>query len=113
MNTGEHLWMIPTGETPDRVLDHPDLQDLDIPNTGVMLPAPITVTKSLLLYTSASSDGTPALFAVDKATGEQVGKVEVEDQTRYGTMSYVHEGKQYVVLQTGSKLTVLSLPFSE
>jgi len=76
-----------------------------------MMTAPITVTKSLLLYTSVSSDGTPALFAVDKATGEQVGKVEVEDQTRYGTMSYVHEGKQYVVLQTGSKLTVLSLPF--
>jgi len=113
MNTGEHLWMIPTGETPDLVLDHPDLQDLDIPNTGVMMPAPITVTKSLLLYTSRSSDGTPALFAVNKATGEQIGKVEVEDQTRYGTMSYVHEGRQYVVLQTGSKLTVLSLPFSE
>lgn len=111
MNTGEHLWMIPTGETPDVVRDHPDLQDMHIPNTGVMMPAPITVTKSLLLYTSVSSDGTPALFAVDKATGEQVGKVEVEDQTRYGTMSYVHEGKQYVVLQTGSKLTVLSLPF--
>ncbi len=110
MNTGEHLWMIPTGETPEIVLNHPDLQDKDIPNTGVMLPAPITVTKTLLMYTSASSDGTPALFAVDKATGEQVGKVEVEDTTRYGNMTYVHDGRQYVVLQTGPKLTVLALP---
>jgi quinoprotein glucose dehydrogenase len=110
MNTGEHLWMIPTGETPEIVLNHPDLKGKDIPNTGVMLPAPITVTKTLLMYTSASSDGTPALFAVDKATGEQIGKVEVEDTTRYGNMTYMHEGRQYVVLQTGAKLTVLALP---
>jgi quinoprotein glucose dehydrogenase len=110
MNTGEHLWMIPTGETPEIVLNHPDLKGKDIPNTGVMLPAPITVTKTLLMYTSASSDGTPALFAVDKATGEQIGKVEVEDTTRYGNMTYMQEGRQYVVLQSGAKLTVLALP---
>jgi quinoprotein glucose dehydrogenase len=110
MNTGEHLWMIPTGETPDIVLNHPDLQDMDIPNTGVMIPAPIVVTRTLLMYTSLQSDGTPALFAVDKATGEQIGKVDMDDQTRYGNMTYVHEGRQYVVLQTGAKLTAMALP---
>jgi quinoprotein glucose dehydrogenase len=110
MNTGEHLWMIPTGETPEIVLNHPDLQDRDIPNTGVMVPAPIVVTSTLLMYTSVSSDGTPALFAVDKATGRQIGKVEVEGQTRYGNMTYVHQGRQYVVLQTGPTLTTLALP---
>ena len=68
------------------------------------------MTKTLVMYTSLSSDGTPALFAVDKATGEQLGKVEVEEQTRYGNMTYVHKGRQYVVLQTGAKLTVLALP---
>jgi glucose dehydrogenase len=110
MNTGEHLWMIPTGETPEMVLNHPQLKGKDIPNTGVMLPAPITVTKTLLMYTSALSDGTPALFAVDKATGKQIGVVEVDNTTRYGSMTYMHEGRQYVVLQTGPKLTVLALP---
>jgi quinoprotein glucose dehydrogenase len=110
MNTGEHLWMIPTGETPDLVRDHPDLQDMEIPNTGVMIPAPIVVTKTLLMYTSLQSDGTPALFAVDKATGAQIGKVETEGVTRYGNMTYVHEGRQYVVLQTGGSLTTLALP---
>jgi quinoprotein glucose dehydrogenase len=110
MNTGEHLWMIPTGETPEIVLNHPDLKGKDIPNTGVMVPAPITVTRTLLMYTSTSSDGTPALFAVDKKTGEQIGKVEFEDLARYGNMTYVHEGRQYVVLQSGPKLTVLALP---
>lgn len=110
MNTGEHLWMIPTGETPDVVLNHPDLQGMDIPNTGVLWPAPIVVTKTLLMYTSVSSDASGALFAVDKATGEQIGKVEMDDTARYGNMTYVHEGRQYVVLQTGPKLTVMALP---
>jgi quinoprotein glucose dehydrogenase len=36
--------------------------------------------------------------------------VEVPAETRYGMMTYVHEGRQYVVLQTGAKLTALALP---
>ena len=110
MNTGEHLWMVPTGETPDIVLDHPDLKGMSIPNTGVMIPAPIVVTKTLLMYTSERSDGTPALFAVDKATGKQVGVVEMDGRTRYGNMTYVHKGRQYVILQTGPTLTAMALP---
>jgi len=47
---------------------------------------------------------------IDPATGEQVGLVEIEDRAFYGNMTYVHEGRQYVVLQTGPKLTVLALP---
>ena len=110
MNTGEHLWYVPVGETPARVLNHPDLKGMDIPNTGTGSAPPMTVTKSLLMYASTASDGTPHLFAIDKTTGEQVGKVEMSDRTRYGMMTYVHEGKQYVILQTGSKLTTLALP---
>ena len=110
MNTGEHLWVIPVGETPQRVLDHPQLQDMDIPSTGTGALASMTATKTLLIYGSELSDGTPALFAVDKATGEQVGVVEVGgNRIRYGTMTYVHEGTQYVVLQTASTLTALAL----
>ena len=110
MNTGEHLWYVPVGETPARVLNHPDLKGMDIPNTGTGSAPPMTVTKSLLMYASTASDGTPHLFAIDKTTGEQVGKVEMSDRTRYGMMTYLHEGKQYVILQTGSKLTTLALP---
>jgi quinoprotein glucose dehydrogenase len=110
MNTGEHLWQIPTGETPRVVLEHPDLQGRDLPNTGTPLHAPTLATSTMVMYTSLRSDGTPALFGVDKTTGEQVGVVEIEDRAFYGNMSYVHEGRQYVVLQTGPKLTVLALP---
>jgi len=110
MSTGEHLWQIPTGETPDVVLNHPDLQGKDIPNTGAPLHPPMLVTKTMVMYTSLRSDGTPAVFGVDKETGEQVGVVELEDRAFYGNMTYMHEGRQYVILQTGPKLTVLALP---
>ncbi|MDX1490305.1 MAG: PQQ-binding-like beta-propeller repeat protein [Pseudohongiellaceae bacterium] len=109
LNTGEHLWMIPVGETPDRIKNHPALEGIDVGNTGTGAHAPMTVTKTMLMYASTASDGTPMLFAVDKATGEQIGKVEVPSRARYGMMNYVHHGEQYVVLQTGSTLTALSL----
>jgi glucose dehydrogenase len=109
LNTGEHLWMIPVGETPDRIKNNPALAGIDVGNTGTGAHAPMTVTKNLLIYASQSSDGTPALFAVNKATGEQVGKVAVSENSRYGMMTYVHEGEQYIVLQTGSTLTAVSL----
>jgi quinoprotein glucose dehydrogenase len=109
MNTGEHLWYIPVGETPEAVLNHPQLKGMDIPNTGTGRAAPMVVTRNLLMYAADATDGTPQLFAVDKASGKQVGKVEVPDQSSYGMMTYVHEGKQYVLLQTGGKLTTMAL----
>jgi quinoprotein glucose dehydrogenase len=109
LNTGEHLWMIPVGETPDRIKNNPALAGIDVGNTGTGAHAPMTVTKNLLIYASQSSDGTPALFAVNKTTGEQVGKVAVSGNSRYGMMTYVHKGEQYILLQTGSTLTAVSL----
>ena len=109
MNTGEHLWYIPVGETPERVLNHPQLQDIDIPNTGTGEAAQMTVTRNLLIYAGNASDGTPHLYAIDKATGEQLGKVEAPANSSYGMMTYVHEGKQYLILQTASTLTAMAL----
>lgn len=109
MNTGEHLWQLPIGETPDRVANHPDLQDLDIPTTGTGRNAAMSVTKTVFMYTSQAGDGTPMLFFVDKVTGEPIGSVEIPDAVNYGMSTYVHEGKQYVMLQTGSKLTAMAL----
>jgi len=47
---------------------------------------------------------------VDKKTGKTLAKVKVPGITRYGMMSYMHNGHQYVMLQTGSKLTAMALP---
>ena len=110
MNTGEHLWLIPVGETPDRVLNHPALKDMDIPNTGNgTRVAPMTVTSTMLIYAGHGSDNTPYLYAIDKASGEQLGKIEAPASSSYGMMTYVHEGKQYIMLLTGPKLTTMAL----
>ena len=109
LNTGETLWMIPIGETPDRIKNNPALAGVDVGNTGTGAQAPMLVTPSMLVYAGDVSDGTPHLFAIDKMTGNELARIPVSAASRYGMMSYVHEGEQYIVLQTGSKLTAMSL----
>ncbi len=110
MNTGEHLWWIPAGETPDRVKNNPALKGIDVGNTGSGAHAPMLVTKNLLVYSNAAGDGTPHLFAVDKKTGQQAAKLAIPGRGYFGMMTYVDEGKQYIVVQTGNTLTALALP---
>ena len=100
LKTGEHLWWIPIGETPQRYLDHPALQGLNIGNTGTGGNAAMVVTPTMLVYGSESTDGSPALFAVDKMTGRQIGKIALPAPTRYGMSSFVHDGHQYIMVQT-------------
>ncbi|WP_423929062.1 pyrroloquinoline quinone-dependent dehydrogenase [Candidatus Palauibacter sp.] len=109
MNTGEHLWWIPVGDTPGRVLEHEALEGMDIPNTGTGRQAAQIVTSALLMYTGEGSDGTSYLYAVDKATGERLGQVALPAQPRYGMMTYMHEGKQHVVIQAPNTLVALRL----
>src|SRR5690606_9362715 len=69
MNTGEHLWYIPVGETPEIVLNHPKLKGMKIPNTGTGRAAPKGVNMKLRLYAADASDGTQNLMASDRASG--------------------------------------------
>ena len=101
MNTGEHVWAIPNGTTPENIRNHPALQGVDIPNTGV--PShPVTMVTRNLLITAEGRAGAPVLHALDKATGERLGTVELPAPGRYGMMSYLHEGRQYIVVQIAS-----------
>jgi len=110
MNSGEHLWWIPAGYTPDRIKNLPALEGLDIGNTGSGAVGQMVVTDTMLVYSNITSDGTPHLFALDKTSGEEVARVEAPAATRYGMSSWVHDGKQYIILQTGSTLTAMALP---
>jgi quinoprotein glucose dehydrogenase len=109
MNTGEHLWWIPVGETPERIANNPLLEGIDIGNTGSGRQAAQLVTPDMLLYTGNASDGTQMLYAVNKATGEQLASMELPVNVRYGMMSYMHEGEQYVVVQASNNLTALKV----
>ena len=70
----------------------------------------MVATPTLLMVSGQTSDGTWKLFAIDKRTGERLGAVDIPGATRYGMSSWVHEGKQYVVIQLADGLAAMALP---
>ncbi len=117
MNTGEHLWWIPNGDTPEFIKNHAALKGVELPNTGVTSHPVTLVTKTLLIHAEGSG-GRPVVRAVDKKTGERVGTVEIPAQGQYGMMSYLHKGHQYIVVQIMGRrfpgsLVALRLPLPE
>jgi len=100
MNTGETLWWIPNGGTPESVRDHPLLEGLDIPATGYRSHATILVTSTLMMYGEGRS-GEALFHAVDKQTGEALGTIEIPAPTSTAPMTFEHEGRQYIALSIG------------
>ena len=114
MNTGERIWSLPVGETPERIKNHPLLAGVEVPNTGGAGWSIQMVMGDLLVQTRSLSqggaqinidDGALELHARDKRTGEILGSVELPAPGQYGMMTYMHEGKQYIVVQVGSVRT--------
>lgn len=111
MNTGEIAFQVPTGETPDRIRNNPVLDGIDVGDTGTGNAVTMVSTANMLVYSDMDHDGqTALLYGLDKKTGEEVGRIEVPAQSRYGMSSWKHDGHQYIILQTGSKLTAMALP---
>jgi len=86
----------------------------ELSNTGALSQG-ITMVTSTLVLTAEGSGGEPVLRALDKRTGERLGTVELPAPGQYGMMGYVHDGKQYVVVQVGGRglpgsLVALRLP---
>ncbi len=56
----------------------------------------------------------PALYAFDKTTGQLVGSVNIPAPTTAVPMTFLHQGKQYIVFASGAgsttKLNALKLP---
>ncbi len=110
MNSGDHSWMIPTGETPDRIANNPALEGIDVGNTGTGALVPMVITKNMLVYSDQAGDGTPMLYSIDKDSGEIMAEIEAPGRSSYGMSSWVHDGHQYILLQTSSSLTAMALP---
>jgi quinoprotein glucose dehydrogenase len=116
MNTGEHLWVIPHGdadlEDQEEIRNHPLLQGVaNVPTNPGRRGFPVMIaTPTLLIASGQTSDEKWNLFAIDKRTGERLGAVEIPGGTRYGLSSWVHEGKQYVLVQLADGLAALALP---
>ena len=110
LNTGEHLWTIPNGEASASIRNHPLVQGLNVPDPGRSGHSAMLVTSTLLMATGLTGDDKPHLFAIDKKTGRRVGQVATPARGEYGIMTYMHGGKQYVVLSVDGGFTALALP---
>jgi glucose dehydrogenase len=114
LNTGDHRWMIPNGDTPDAVREHPALRGVTIPRTGKNAHANLLVTRSLLFYGEGRGGG-PLFHAVDKATGTEIAQVALPAPTNAAPITYMHNGRQYIVVAIASadvpaELVALALP---
>jgi quinoprotein glucose dehydrogenase len=116
MKTGEHLWVIPNGDAPEEeqesIRNHPMLQGVPgVPTNPGRRGFPVmVVTPTLLITAGQTSDDTWNLFAIDKRTGERVGAVKIPGETGYGMSSWLHKGKQYVLVQLEDGLAAMALP---
>ncbi len=104
MNKGDIVWQIAHGETPDNIRNHPALKGVTIPKTGRNGRIGILVTKTLLVageggfFTTPNGRRGAMLRAYDKATGAEVGAVYMPAPQSGTPMTYMLNGRQYIVL---------------
>ena len=104
LDRGEIVWQVPHGETPDNIRNNPALKGLNIPRTGRGGIIGVLVTKTLVIAGESGFGRTPsgargAMFrAYDKNTGAEVGAVYMPAPQSGSPMTYMLNGKQYIVV---------------
>jgi quinoprotein glucose dehydrogenase len=118
LNRGEHRWMVPNGDGPR---NHPAIRHLNLPPLGNPGRAAPVLTRTLLFI----GEGSPVMAqhgsrlppdmpreispgygghgfkALDKATGETLWRIELPAGTTGAPITYLFEGKQYIVVAIG------------
>jgi quinoprotein glucose dehydrogenase len=131
LNKGEIVWTVANGDGPR---DHPLLKHLNLPPLGHPGRSAPLLTKTLLFVGEgdpimaaparvpagmplaiAPGAGGRKFRAYDKATGQVVWETELAAGTTGAAMTYVYQGKQYIIVAVGSRdhsaeFIALSLP---
>jgi quinoprotein glucose dehydrogenase len=125
MNAGNMLWQKTHSSTPDNIKNNAALRGLDLPRLGQPGRTFIGVltTKSLVIageggvHTNAQGQTVALLRAYDKSTGEDIaGEVNMPAKQTGSPMSYMHNGKQYIVIavtgaaNSGGEILAYALP---
>jgi quinoprotein glucose dehydrogenase len=124
LNSGEQVFMIPNGDPPDYVKNHPALAGVTLPRTGRPERAGLLVTKTLLFAGEGGGlfgmygGGGRMLRAHDKKTGEILAEIELPANQTGAPMTYLLGGVQYVVVAVGAtdhpaEIVALRLPAEE
>jgi len=114
LTDGSKAWMVANGDTPEHVAERLEVDPELIPRTGKVSRAGLLVTRTLL-FAGEGASGEPILRALDKATGATIAEIELPNAQVGLPMTYMHEGRQYVVLSVGgggepAELVALALP---
>jgi quinoprotein glucose dehydrogenase len=122
MNTGDMLWQKTHSSTPDDIRNNPALRGLNLPRLGQPGRTFVgtLVTKTLLIageggvHTNDKGVRVALLRAYDKRTGADVGEVEMPNKQTGSPMTYMIDGKQYIVLAVsgsdGAEILAYTLP---
>ncbi|MGH9387127.1 MAG: PQQ-binding-like beta-propeller repeat protein [Vicinamibacterales bacterium] len=103
-NPDKLLFQVPHGDTPDVVRNHPLLKGMNIPKTGQGGSVGVLITKTLVIVGDPQFTAPPGrargamLRAYNKQTGEQVGEVLLPAPIVGHPMTYLHNGRQYIVV---------------
>jgi quinoprotein glucose dehydrogenase len=115
MNRGDIAWQVPNGAaTPQNIAAALAKLGLsNVPPTGIASQAGLLVTRTLLFGTEGGG-GRPLLHAYDKQTGVHLAEVAMPGNSSSVPMTYMHQGRQFVVLAVGGQpagqLAAFSLP---
>jgi len=117
LTDGSMAWMVPNGDTPDYVAERLEIDPELVPRTGKVSRAGLLVTKTLL-FAGEGASGDPVMRALDKTTGETIAEIELPNAQVGLPMTYMHEGKQYIVVSVGgggqpAELIAYTLPGRE
>jgi quinoprotein glucose dehydrogenase len=122
LNTGEHVWMVPNGDTPEVIREHPLLKGLTIPRTGRPDRGGMLVTKTLLfagegagMYGAPPGGGGRMFRAFDKQTGAIIAELELPANQSGLPMTYLAGGRQFIVVAVSGRgmpgeLVALAVP---
>jgi quinoprotein glucose dehydrogenase len=105
LDRGEIVWQVAHGETPDQIRNNPALKGLDIPRTGqsgynigTLVTKSLVIAGDSLITTSPSGARGAMLRAYDKTLGKEVGSVLMPAPQSGSPMTYLWNGKQYLVI---------------
>ena len=110
LSSGDHVWTKPVGAGP---VNHPALSELDLPDLGWESRTFVTTTPTLLMLAAWAAPGKEEydfyvdpenyLRAYDLDDGHQIGQADLPTGVTGNPITYVVDGRQYIVIPIGSE----------
>ena len=118
MKTGDKAWWAPNGGYNKVTSTDPMFAGVNLPPVPAGGQPQVLTTKTLVIVGTGRGGGPtgapPKIFALDKTTGKEIAEVQIPNKTSAVPMTFLHQGKQYIVFATGSgantALIALTLP---